>query len=158
VCVLPDRDSSISRQHGGGSAASHIVDVFDDVFHGVCKLDGMYLIDESGRDEEGDDGTDVEDEEHAVQREGDQTPLHCQSLLGVTSLQLHHERLQHTLDFLHLVNTTSHRSVRSFTNKCWTVEKRQENLQINRIEAVRYSCIRHLPTHLYTPSLKAGPR
>ena len=74
-----------------GALGLLLFDVVDDVLHGVGELDGVDLVDERRRDEEGDDGADVEDEEHAVERQGDQSPFHRQSLLGVARLQLHHE-------------------------------------------------------------------
>lgn len=39
----------------------------DDVFQAVVELGEVELVDECWGDEEGDDGTDVEDEEHTVE-------------------------------------------------------------------------------------------
>ena len=74
----------------------------EDFLYAIIDVVGGYMVDERGREEEGDDGADVENEEHPVESECDQPPFHRQTLLGVTGLQLHHERLEDTLDLLHL--------------------------------------------------------
>ena len=58
------RDST--EQGSAAAVTSGLIDVLDDVLHRLGELDGMYLIDERRRDEKGDDGADVEHEEHAV--------------------------------------------------------------------------------------------
>jgi len=48
----------------------------DNIVDGVGEFDGVNLVDEGRYDEEGDDGADVEDEEHSIECQSDQAPFH----------------------------------------------------------------------------------